>query len=463
MPKLIRGGMLMAAVLMAAVLMAACGKGEDSSQTTNLVVRTPRPEPTPGAASPAEFAPEYKPETGGWSDFRGPDRAGVSAETGLLDAWPPEGPPVIWSVEGLGRGFGSVTFSGDRLFVQGTDEESSVVFALSTEDGATIWKTALGPIHRTMQSVGPHSTPVTDGEYVYALTSGGVLAKLAAADGSVLWKFSYGEKFGSPTPMFGFSESPLVRQGRVFIAPGGECGAFVALDAGDGEVIWRSEKIEGGAPHSSLIWREVDGIPILLGFTAEAAVGLSPETGEPYFTFSEPSNTTANATTPITMGEYAFFTSNYEAASTLLRLTRAEDDSIEAERVYSNFNLRNHLGGVIYAGGYFYGAHNTVMRCVRASDGKMIWANRSVGKASILLAGDRLYLQGEGGEVALAKVSSEKYEETGRFKLEDRGQPTLANPAILEGRLYIRNTDQLTCYDIRIPAQVENDTGGGAG
>ena len=40
-----------------------------------------------------------------WPQWRGPDRNGVSRETGLLDAWPAGGPPQVWTINNLGEGY----------------------------------------------------------------------------------------------------------------------------------------------------------------------------------------------------------------------------------------------------------------------------------------------------------------------------------------------------------------------
>ena len=49
-----------------------------------------------------------------WPQWRGPDRTGLSKETGLLKQWPPAGPPLVWSVTNLGAGYGSIAVKGDR-------------------------------------------------------------------------------------------------------------------------------------------------------------------------------------------------------------------------------------------------------------------------------------------------------------------------------------------------------------
>ena len=54
-----------------------------------------------------------------WPQWRGPDRNGRSPDTGLLQEWPTDGPPLDWRVSGLGSGFSSVAVAGERIYTMG--------------------------------------------------------------------------------------------------------------------------------------------------------------------------------------------------------------------------------------------------------------------------------------------------------------------------------------------------------
>src|SRR6476660_6004957 len=81
--------------------------------------------------------------TADWPQWQGPDRTGLSKETGLLKSWPAGGPPKIWSISALGEGYGSLAIEGDRIFVQGVNSGSSSVFCLDRANGSTIWTKAM--------------------------------------------------------------------------------------------------------------------------------------------------------------------------------------------------------------------------------------------------------------------------------------------------------------------------------
>ena len=80
--------------------------------------------------------------------------------------------------------------------------------------------------------------------------------------------------------------------------------------------------------------------------------------------------------------------------------------------------------------------------------GEIAWQDRSVGKGSLVVADDMLYLLGERQEVALAHVSPKEYVETGRFRIPSHGRPSWAHPVVARGRLYIRDQGSLTAYDV---------------
>src|SRR5262249_40814333 len=125
---------------------------------------------------------------GDWPQWRGPERNGLSKDTGLLKQWPSSRPQRSWSISNLGEGFGSIAIRGDHVYVQGTRDNSSVVFCLNRADGKTVWSEALGPKVNEGRGNGPRSTPTIDDDRVYALTENGDLSCMRARDGSCVWR-----------------------------------------------------------------------------------------------------------------------------------------------------------------------------------------------------------------------------------------------------------------------------------
>mgnify|MGYP002624242529 FL=1 len=204
-----------------------------------------------------------------WPQFRGPERTGVGEATGLADAWPEGGPPVRWQIETLGEGYGSVAVMDDVLYVQGTAGGQSVVFALSADDGRTLWRRALGPRRDQDQGAGPRSTPTVVGDGLYVLNEAGELAYLDRRTGEGRWQFNILERLDSSNISWSVSESPLVDAERVYVMPGGRGGSIAAVDRKTGETVWRSRELTDAASYSSLVFTEVGGVRAIAGFTQE--------------------------------------------------------------------------------------------------------------------------------------------------------------------------------------------------
>ncbi len=179
-----------------------------------------------------------------WPQWQGPDRNGISRETGLLKDWPKEGPPLAWKITGLGGGDSAPSIAAGKVFGMANRGEDEVVWALSETDGKEIWTTRLGPAfeQRTPQAKeGPSCTPTVDGERLYVEGMGGDVACLQVKDGKVLWQRSLTRDFGGRVPMWSYRESPLVDGDKVICTPGADDAMLVALDKTTGNTIWKSQ------------------------------------------------------------------------------------------------------------------------------------------------------------------------------------------------------------------------------
>ena len=383
-----------------------------------------------------------------WPQWRGPDRSGLSKETGLLSQWPRSGPTLAWSAAMLGAGYGSVAIQGDRVYVQGMRNNQSVVSVLNRADGKLVWVRVLGPAGNNDRGPGPRSTPTIDGDRVYALSETGDLACLRAADGMVIWQRNILKEFKGENPNWLLSESPLIDGDHVIATPGGRGAGVVALDKMSGKTVWVSKELSDGAGYSSPIVADVGGVRTIMTFTAEAGVGVRASDGKLMWRNSSASNGTANIATPVYSDGKVFFTSSYGAGGALLGL-RASGNEVRAQEIYFTRDMRNHHGGVVLVNGYIYGYNDSILACLEFSSGKMVWRDRSVGKGAITYADGHLYILSEDNVVGLVEATPAGYREKGRFSIADQGLPSWAHPVVSGGRLYIRNQGTLTSYDVR--------------
>ena len=383
-----------------------------------------------------------------WPQWQGPDRSGVSKETGLLQQWPAAGPPLVWSIAGLGTGYGSLAVKGDRIFVQALNSSGSSVSSLNRADGKVVWTKSLGKGGRNDRGPGPRGTPTIDGDRLYVLTENGDLACLNASNGTAVWQRNILADFGGHQIPWLLSESPLVDGNNVIVTPGGPRAGMVALDKMSGKTVWASEQLSDEAGYASPIAADVQGVRVIMTLTAEAGVGVRASDGKLMWRHPAVANGTANVATPIFHDNKVFYSSAYGTGAALLGLV-AEAGAVRAQQIYFTRDMQNHHGGLVLVNGYLYGFHNAILTCLEFATGKPMWRDRSVGKGTVVYADGKLYLQSENNVVGLAEASPAGYNEKGRFRIADQGLPSWAHPVVSGGRLYIRDQGTLASYNIK--------------
>jgi len=382
-----------------------------------------------------------------WPQWQGPDRTGISKETGLLKQWPASGPPQVWTAADLGRGYGSMAVVGERVYVQGMKGGNSIVSALNRADGKPAWSKALGPASDNDQGSGPRGTPTVDGDRLYVLTENGDLHCLKT-DGSAVWHRNILSDFRGRQLRWLISESPLVDGDAVIVSPGGNGAGMVKLDKMTGKTLWTSKDLSDPAGYSSPIVADVQGVRTYMTLTSNAGVGVRASDGKLMWHYERAANGTANITTPVFFDNKVFYTSAYDTGGGLVGLT-AQNGAVTAKEIYFTRNMKNHHGGVVLVNGYLYGFNDSILTCLEFATGNPVWRDRSVGKGSVAFADGNLYIQGENNVVGLAEASPAGYKEKGRFSIPDKGLPSWAHPVVSGGRLYVRNQDTLAVYDIK--------------
>ncbi len=413
--------------------------------------------PNPPPHDPSDPNPAKPGAVRDWPQWRGPERNGISHETGLLKEWPKDGPRLNWQVKDLGAGYSTPSIVGDRIFLianKGMTNES--VHSLSAHDGTVIWSRRLGNVGVNIgpQYPGARSTPTVDGDLVYALGSDGDLVCVEAKSGDVLWKRNLRVDFGGTPGMWAYAESPLIDGDVLVCTPGGVTDTIVALDKKTGNVVWRST-VPGGdkAAYASPIVINTGGIKQYVQFLAKGLVGIDAKTGKFLWRYGKTAiGSPANIATAVAFGNYIYSASG-RAGAGLIKL-KVEGETVEVDQVYLSKKLPNAIGGVVEITGFLYGTSTSGLQCVDSVTGKQRWQSHGVGAASICYADGRLYLHGEDkGDVALVECASDGYHEKGHFSptnppVQRKGR-SWSYPAIANGRLYIYDFGTLWSYDVR--------------
>jgi outer membrane protein assembly factor BamB len=388
-----------------------------------------------------------------WPGWRGPDRTGVSAEKGLLAAWPQEGPKLLWSITGLGGGYASPAVVGERIFVMGSRDGDEYVQARSVRDGKPLWAVKVGKVgkNRGPNYPGPRATPTVEGGRLWTLGSDGNLVCLRTEDGQLVWRKHLERDFQGARPTWAYCESPLIDGDLLICTPGGPDATMLALAKDTGEPVWKTAKEDlNVAGHASAVVAHAGKRKLYVQFIGPGVLGVDAKTGQLLF-FYRGNVGGASANTPVYHDGHVFATAGglgSAGGDALLALVETAG-GVAAREVYLRRNLMTFHGGVVRVGEYLYGTGKGGLVCLEFRTGQVKWRHRSVGEGSLLAAGGRLYLRGTKGQVALVEASPEGYRERGRFEQPERtGFATFAHPVVANGRLYLRDDDLLFCYDI---------------
>ncbi len=385
-----------------------------------------------------------------WPQLRGPQRDGIYRGGDLADTWPASGPPVMWEKD-VGDGLANVAVANRRVILFHRLGDEDVVEALDAQTGKAIWAFRYPTTYRDSFGFdpGPRASPVIASSQIYTFGAQGMLHCLRFTDGKKVWSLDTHAKFGVSKGFFGAAGTPLVDAGRLFLNVGGSGGAgLVALDKDSGRVLWAATDDE--ASYSSPVAADFGGKRHIVFFTRSGLQAADPATGEIRFhqRWRSRSRTSVNAATPIVVDGRVFLSSSYGTGAILLKVGGAE-----LEKVWSSDDaLSNHYSTSVYKDGYLYGFHGRQeygqeLRCVEWETGTVRWSEPGMRAGTVTLAGGRLLVLPENGELILAEASPAGFESIARAKILDG--VVRAYPAIASGRLYARNGKRLICVDLR--------------
>ena len=402
-------------------------------------------------------------EAADWPTFRGADRTAVAPDTDLLEAWPADGPKLVWQSAGAGRGYASLAIAGDRIFTLGdglstAGDKDEYLSCFDRSSGRQLWTRKTGQPWNDGKPdwQGSRSTPTVDGDRVFVITPHGQLVAAATADGRELFRVDLKAAFGGKKgDSWGWSESVTVDGGRLVCTPGGEEATMVALDRQTGRPLWSCPmKGATGAGHASIVTAVVDGRRVYVQLTAAGIFAVDAETGR--FQWAYPiDRTTAVIPTPIVKDDLVFFSAGYKRGGALLRQKAAGAGQVSMQEVYGlKPELANKHGGVVLIGDHLYGCADDqpILFCAKLETGEILWKERGSGRnsAAIVAADGHLYVRYQDGTLALVKADPAGYAEVARFQIPGSGEmPSWSHPVVVDGRLYLREQDKILCYNVR--------------
>lgn len=381
-----------------------------------------------------------------WPQWRGPNRDGVSQETGLLMDWPGSGPSVIWRGP-FGEGFSSISIAQGRAYTMLADEHDEFAICLEAATGTEVWRVRLDAKFTVSEGNGPRSTPTIDGRRVYVLSARGRLYALRTESGEKIWQLNLRKLFGSGVPSWGYTASPLIEGETLIIQGGGGSGdnCIAALDKNSGDVIWTS--YADAADYSSPIAVTARGLRQVISLTEHTLVSLSPIDGTVYWTY--PFKGSINIATPLMVSEDRIFISAaYNKGAALVEM-KGQKGSLEVEEIWFSRAMKNWFNPSVVSDGYLYGFDNAILKCIAADKGETQWRQRGFNRGSLILADGHLIVLGEDGRMALVEATPEGYREKARFQaLEAR---CWTPPSLADGKLFVRSEEEIVCLDLTAP------------
>ncbi len=417
-----------------------------------------------------------------WPQWLGPQRDGVWRETGILEKFPEAGPTRRWRTE-IGAGYSGPAVAGGRVFVMDrivpTDApkpKSAFDFAqipgterilcFNEADGHLVWKQEYDCPYTVSYAAGPRTTPLVAGGRVFTLGTMGNLLCLDAATGEKVWERDFKKDFGLKIPTWGVAANPLLDGKKLICLVGGEGSVAVAFDKDTGRELWRalSAKEPGYAPPTI---HEFAGRRQLILWHAEAVNGLDPETGRVLWTEPWKLNYGMAIPTPRAMGANLFLTCFYNG-SLMLHFEEGKEAPVTVWRTQrmserDTTHLNCTMATPFIEDGHIYGPCSYgQFRCLRADTGERVWEtfvptsgkSERWGNCFVVKNGPRFLLFSEKGDLIIAHLSPQGYQEISRAHLldplnTDPGRPVVwSHPAFANRHVYVRNDRELICVDL---------------
>lgn len=384
-----------------------------------------------------------------WPQFLGPSRNGVYIGAPLNEKWPSTGPRVIWRKQ-IGQGLSGPVVAAKRLILFHRIDDREVVEAFDALTGAPQWRHAYPTTYRDDFGFdeGPRAVPVVADGIVFTYGAEGKLHAVDLTTGKPLWSVDAMRQFEVDKGFFGAAGSPLVEGGKVIANVGGKKAGIVAFDAKTGKVIWTATT--DAASYSSGVAATILGRRYAVFLTRAGLVGLDPANGQVRFQRPWRARPAAsvNAATPLVVGNTIFVSAEYGPGAGALQF----DGARLVDLWLSDEVLSNHYATSVFYEGTLYGFHGRqefgpVFRAVDMQSGKVLWSTGRFGAGSVALAGNRLVIVRETGDLALAAASPKSFQQIASAQILP---PTVrAYPALADGVLYVRNDNTLVALDLR--------------
>ena len=399
----------------------------------------------------------------GWPQYRGPAANGTTPEK-IQTAWPAGGPRQLWRAT-TSAGFSSFAVANGRAFtlvlrdVQGVPNE--VCIALDCESGKELWATPLGYAKYdgggdsgapgNNGGDGPRSTPATDGERVLVLSAPLVLFSLKAQTGEILWKKDLVREHAAKNIAWQNAASPVLEGNLLFVCAGGAGQSLLCFHKATGAVIWKGESDR--MTHATPTVGTIHGHRQVIFLTQAGLVSVVPGTGQVLWRHPFPYRT-STAASPVVGGDIVYCSAGYGVGAAAVRIFRQGSGWKTTELWRKSNDLINHWSSPVYKDGHIYGLfgfkqwQENPLKCIELATGQEKWSHDGFGQGGTILVDGNVLTLAENGELVLVQGKADAYHELARHRAVTG--KCWNNPAVSNGRAYVRSTREAVCLDLSV-------------